>query len=225
MKTISTYGASLIDAMGDDDAVVDAARVSFDKIASNYSLEQNEKLIWFLAREGHWSPFSHCYLKFRVKAPLFVARQCQKHTVGLAWNEVSRRYVDSEPEFYVPEMWRARAEDVKQGSSDEAVDLLGYQGFRRRTPQEALDRLMEHAYDTYSEMIEEGVAPEMARMVLPQSTMTEWIWSGSLYAFARVCKERLHPSAQRETRWVAEDIAEALAEKFPVSWQALGPKD
>lgn len=206
------------DVLGNDLSVVNAARVSFDK-ESSYELFPQEDtwdlaakdrgLINYLATHGHWSPFSHAYLKFRVKAPVFVARQLQKHTVGLAWNEVSRRYVDSEPEFYVPDIWRAKAENVKQGSSDEAV------------PDISSDRINAYCLAGYNNMLKAGVCPEQARMVLPQSMMTEWIWSGSLYAFARVCKQRLDSHAQAETRIVAEKIALESEHVFPVSWNAL----
>lgn len=215
----------LIDRMGTDLDVVNAARVSFDKESdwdhSQWSGEtavrpvlgdKDAKLISYLADHGHWSPFSHCYVKFRVKAPIFVARQLQKHTVGLAWNEVSRRYVDSEPEFYVPEKWRKRAENVKQGSSDEAAmdeDTAGFAHF------------CYHAMAYYQDMLDSGVCPEQARMILPQSMMTEWIWSGSLYAFARVCKLRLDSHTQAETREIAKHIANHLNTIFPVSTKAL----
>ena len=215
----------LIDHMGSDLRVVNAARVSFDK-ASQWDVmtcqmtglkvdkalsAKDEKLIHYLAKHGHWSPFSHCFLTFRIKAPLFVARQLQKHQVGLAWNEVSRRYVDSDPEFYVPDGWRKRAENVKQGSSDTEVyhDSSVY-NVAVRTAVNAYDRLLD-----------DGVCPEQARMVLPQSMYTEWFWSGSLYAFARVCKQRMDSHAQRETQEVAKEISHHIAELFPVSWKAL----
>lgn len=208
----------LIDHMGSDLRVVNAARVSFDKASQMTGLkvdkvlsDKDEKLIHYLAQHGHWSPFSHCFLTFRIKAPLFVARQLQKHQVGLAWNEVSRRYVDSDPEFYVPDGWRKRAENVKQGSSDTEVyhDSSVY-NVAVRTAVNAYDRLLD-----------DGVCPEQARMVLPQSMYTEWFWSGSLYAFARVCKQRMDSHAQRETQEVAKEISHHIAELFPVSWKAL----
>lgn len=215
----------LIDHMGDDLRVANAARVSFAKESEwTTSHEQGErvqrvlsdkdtKLISYLAKHGHWSPFSHCFLTFRIKAPIFVARQLQKHQVGLAWNEVSRRYVDSEPEFYVPDGWRKRAENVKQGSGEdlEGKDHLNavYAGIIGR------------AIGNYQGLLDQGVCPEQARMLLPQSMMTEWFWSGSLYAFSRVCKQRLDSHAQKETREIAQEIAFHLAEKFPVSYQAL----
>jgi thymidylate synthase (FAD) len=220
----------LIDHMGDDLRVANAARVSFAKESKgdftwgDHPLSQEHvkpkyvptdadaKLIHYLAKHGHWSPFSHCFLTFRIKAPIFVARQLQKHQVGLAWNEVSRRYVDSEPAFYVPDSWRKRAGNVKQGSSDEVSDDIDN------------DALVQHYGEvaaTYKEMIDRGIAPEQARMILPQSMYTEWYWSGSLYAFARVCKLRLDSHTQKETREVAHQIAHHLTEKFPVSYQAL----
>lgn len=213
----------LIDHMGSDLSVVNAARVSFDKVSSfDYDpheqvwelSDKDTKLIHYLAKHGHWTPFAHCFLSFRIKAPIFVARQLQKHQVGLAWNEVSRRYVDSEPEFYHPRIWRKKAENVKQGSSSEQADL-------NVLSQEIVGMAYAPALRMYKSLLDDGVCPEQARMVLPQSMMTEWIWSGSLYAFARVCKLRLDPHAQKETQSVAEEIARLTREKFPVSWHAL----
>lgn len=213
-----------LNVMGDDLDVVNAARVSFDK-RSRYAYETDPKtgdlvlhlsttdrnLIFYLARHKHWTPFAHCFVSFRIKAPIFVARQLVKHQVGLAWNEVSRRYVDSDPEFYVPKHWRARAENVKQGSSDEPVTLdFDPSGISTKT-----------AFITYKKLLEQGVCPEQARMVLPLNTMTEWVWSGSLAAFARVCKLRLDPHAQSETREIAQLINDKMKLLFPVSWEAL----
>jgi thymidylate synthase (FAD) len=230
-RLVSKIKVDLIDHMGSDLSVVNAARVSFDKASEWETVpyrhgmcqsdigwedvlsDKDTKLIHYLAKHNHWSPFAHCFLSFRIKAPIFVARQLQKHQVGLAWNEVSRRYVDTEPEFYVPDGWRKRAENVKQGSSDETVNhVILDAAYRTR---------MEECLVTYQTMIERGVCPEQARMVLPQSMMTEWIWSGSLYAFARVCKLRLDPHTQKETQGVAEEIARLAREKFPVSWHSL----
>lgn len=214
---MSQMNVDLIDHMGSDLTVVNAARVSFDK-ESSYEEDRHgwflkasdQKLIDYLAKHNHWSPFSHCFLSFRIKAPIFVARQLAKHQVGLSWNEVSRRYVDSDPEFYVPDAWRKRAENVKQGSSDVTVDTLGSNG--------AMNAVCLAAYKT---LLAEGVCPEQARMVLPQSMMTEWIWSGSLYAFSRVCKQRLDSHAQLETQQVARVIANECKKNFPISWAAL----
>lgn len=223
----------LIDHMGSDLDVVNAARVSFDKESKwqehqeadngRYWLElspKDAKLIKYLADYGHWSPFSHCYVKFRIKAPIFVARQLQKHQVGLAWNEVSRRYVDSEPEFFkVPKNgWRLKADNVKQGSSDETFTGTPTNTvYNAQTP----NSVMGSALRMYNSLIELGICPEQARMVLPQATMTEWIWSGSLFAFARVCKQRLDPHAQKETQEIAAGIHLHLKKLFPVSTEAL----
>ena len=227
---ITDISVQLTDYMGNDLSVVNADRVSFDKESDwevtqyeegsrdvSISLkESDKKLIKYLAEHNHWSPFSHAFASFRIKAPIFVARQLVKHTVGLAWNEVSRRYVDNEPEFYLPEYWRKRAESVKQGSSDEPV--LTIEGYPLNV---SVWDSMEGALELYNDMLEAGVCAEQARMILPQNTMTEWIWSGSLYAFARVCNLRLDSHTQRETQEVAKLIDKAMKEIFPVSWEVL----
>lgn len=226
MKT-APISVELIGHLGSDLDVVNAARVSFNKEsgwdfgpsgtldAGTKFLSMNDtKLVKYLADHQHWSPFSHCFVRFRIKAPIFVARQLQKHTVGLAWNEVSRRYVDFEPEFYMPEGWRKRSNNAKQGSED--VIVMGSENY-----QLAVDRYVSHLVSLYSGMISGGICPEQARMILPQNMMTEWWWSGSLFAFVRVCKLRLDAHAQKETREVAEGIAVHLAHLFPHSWTAL----
>ena len=205
--------AELIDAMGDDLTVVNAARVSFAKEVEEFG-ERDTRLIKYLARHNHWTPFAHVTATFRVQAPIFVARQLFKHKVGLTENEISRRYVDDEPEFWIPEYFRQKAEDKKQGSREEANPYSSYfvsemVGF--------LDRSVE----LYNEMLRDGVAPEQARMVLPQSMMTEWIWTGSLAAFARVCKQRISKDAQAETAVIAKDISDQLSGVAPVSWEVL----
>lgn len=213
----------LIDHMGSDITVVNAARVSFDKASSYeedreglwYLKASDARLIQYLATHDHWTPFAHPQLTFRIKAPLFVARQLGKHQVGLVWNEVSRRYVDSEPEFYLPPVWRKRAENVKQGSSDEAA--ADSDGLRLRV-NEMYGRML----GNYEGLLAQGVCPEQARMVLPQAMMTEWYWTGSLAAFARVVKLRLDPHSQMETQEVARGIEVHLERLFPVSWAALG---
>jgi thymidylate synthase (FAD) len=169
------------------------------------------ELLWDWRRNPtHWAPFAHPHATFRIKAPIFVARQLAKHQIGMTWSEVSRRYVDEEPEFYTPEVWRKRAENVKQGSSDEAVKFDGY------------DVFMDTWMDMYSEMLARGICPEQARMVLPQSTMTEWIWTGSLYAWANVFNQRKPGGhAQRETQEIARQLASHMEPLFPVSWKAL----
>ena len=206
----------LVDSMGTDASVVNAARVSFGKRISAMS-PGDEKLINYLAKHGHWSPFGHATLQFRIKAPVFVARQLVKHQVGLCWNEVSRRYVEYEPEFYEVDKWRGKPTDKKQGSSEDEIEWVSR---LRRTG--ALKLEVENlALENYNIMLEAGVAPEQARMILPQSMMTEWIWSGSLYSFARVCNLRCAPDAQYETRLVADIIDKKTVILFPVSWPAL----
>ena len=213
---------NLIDKMGSDLSVVNAARVSFAKISEWETIPhagptegalkyEDERLIKYLAKHGHWTPFGHGSLQFHIKAPVFVARQLVKHQVGLVWNEVSRRYVNSEPEFYTPEVWRGAPENKKQGSSDIKIDI---------DPNDFV-RMYDSAKWMYEHLLEIGVCPEQARMVLPQSMMTEWYWSGTLYAFARVCNLRCKDDAQFETQMVANQIDELAKEIFPYSWEAL----
>ena len=207
----------LIDKMGSDLTVVNAARVSFGKNKEVFDAS-DEKLISFLARHNHWSPFAHCSVQFRIKAPVFVARQLVKHQVGLSWNEISRRYVDYEPEFYDPDIWRARAEDKKQGSDEESN--LEWIDRDTRTGRLHVE-VYELANKNYKRMLEAGVAPEQARMILPQSMMTEWYWSGTLYAFARVCNLRCAKDTQLESRIVADSIDKFCNKEFPYSWKYL----
>ena len=222
--------------MGDDLAVVNAARVSFDK-ESNWELvdapqygcdpnelytqhvlsEQDKKLINYLAKHNHWSPFAHNSITLRIKAPIFVARQLVKHQVGGVWNEVSRRYVDSEPEFYFPDVWRKAAKNVKQGSSDEKLEML----YPEMDLAMYIESVLAETLSLYQTCLSKGMCPEQARMILPQNTMTEWWWTGSLMFFARVCKQRLDPHSQKETRDVAELISKQLLKLFPYSWEVL----
>ena len=179
---------ALLDQMGDDLSVVNAARVSFDKV--HLEMEPgDEKLIKYLADHDHWSPFAHTSLQFHIKAPVFVARQLAKHQVGLVWNEVSRRYVSETPLTWKPDVWRKAADDKKQGSMDEPISS---ESLISSTYTEAMMRCL----STYDIMIDAGVCPEQARAVLPQSAYTEWYWTGSLYAFSRVCKLRRAKDAQ-----------------------------
>jgi thymidylate synthase (FAD) len=214
--------ATLMDHMGSDITVVNAARVSFGKKSdSTYTTDKDEKLIWYLAEHKHMSPFGHCFASFHVKAPVFVARQLVKHKF-LRWNEISRRYVDEEPEFYVPDVWRGRAEDKKQGSNG-VVEL--YNCFDKRNPNFLVGETLTHYTklqgELYQSLLDAGVCPEQARMVLPQSTMTEWYWSGSLDAFADMCILRCASDTQQETQEVANQISERMRKLFPVSWSAL----
>ena len=204
----------LVDKMGSDLSVVNAARVSFAKKHEEFDKHNDERLIKYLAKHNHWSPFAHCSLQFHIRAPVFVARQMVKHQVGLSWNEVSRRYVDDEPEFYDPHMWRQRAPDTKQGSLMTAVrnnDIV------RKT----IDNFNEMVTTIYNNLLEHEVAPEQARMILPQSMMTEWYWSGTLYAFARVCNLRTSRDAQWETQSVAHEISKHAKGSFPICWKHL----
>ena len=208
--------ATYVDHMGNDLSVVNAARVSFGKKSEmEYDpwgppklKTKDIKLIKYLARHKHTSPFGHAFASFHVKAPIFVARQLVKHKF-LRWNEVSRRYVDDDPEFYTPPVWHGRSADKKQGADGVA---------HTKAEPEFVDYT---AIRIYKRMIGEGVAPEQARMVLPQSTMTEWYWSGSLDAFADMCRLRLKEDTQYESRLVAQQINEKMRELFPVSWEAL----
>ena len=230
MKT-AAMNVDYVDHMGTDLTVVNAARVSFDKTsgfdyeddgfyAIPFLKDKDAKLIKYLADHNHWSPFAHTSIQLRVKAPVFVARQLVKHQVGGVWNEVSRRYVDSEPEFWFPTEWRGRpAGSMKQGSSG-VVDLPDHFSQYLDVNLKPLDAV-QLSLNMYNHMLECGVAPEQARMILPQNMMTEWYWTGSLMFFARVCRERLAPGAQLETREVAEGIAEIVAPLFPVSWSSL----
>lgn len=209
--------ATYIDHMGTDLSVANAARVSFgkksemleDKHGFWYVQSKDIKLIKYLAKHKHYSPFGHAFASFHVKAPIFVARQLVKHKF-LRWNEISRRYVDDNPEFYVPDVWRGKAEDKKQGSSGEV-----------KLPYLVPHEFNKSALYEYQTLLEAGVAPEQARMVLPQSTMTEWYWSGSLDAFADMAKLRCKSDTQYETRIVADKISAVMADLFPHSWEAL----
>jgi thymidylate synthase (FAD) len=204
--------------MGDDLSVVNAARVSFGK-KSDYMMRihngeakvlqhKDDRLIKYLAKHKHKSPFNHTFTTFHVKAPVFVARQLVKHEY-MPWNEISRRYVDSDPEFYVPDVWRGRSADKKQGSDGVVKSNANVPYFN--------DTML----GVYTQLLDEGVAPEQARMVLPQSMMTEWYWSGTLYAFAKMCGLRLKEDTQAETRIVAEKIEDVMMKLYPVSWEAL----
>jgi thymidylate synthase (FAD) len=241
---------TLVDHMGSDLSVVNAARVSFGKKSELETLvlsyqefeeadytgwrqrewftepyygveltklsDRDAKLIRYLAKHKHMSPFGHAFLSFHVKAPIFVARQLVKHKF-LRWNEISRRYVDDEPEFYVPDVWRGRSADKKQGS-DGVVTLYEDDPMRQAYPPTEMNGFI---LETYEYLLDQGVAPEQARMLLPQSTMTEFYWSGSLDAFAAMCVLRLKNDTQFETRLVAQQIDEVMSSLFPVSWKAL----
>jgi len=208
-----------IDHMGSDLSVVNAARVSFGKTSEMDMSDQwgppklkdkDAKLIHYLAKHGHYSPFGHAFASLHVKAPIFVARQLVKHKF-LRWNEISRRYVDDEPEFYVPDQWRGRSADKKQGSDGvvEGIDST------------VVESLVKCAKHDYNYLLAKGVSPEQARMILPQNMMTEWYWSGSLDAFMDMCNLRCKLDTQYETRLVAEYILSKMINLFPISVEAL----
>ena len=205
----------LLETFGSDLTVVNAARVSFAK-ESTVMTPADSKLITYLAKHQHTSPFFHPQIRLRLKMPIFVAREWFRHTVGFARNEVSRRYVDSEVECYIPdaEMIRERDTNKKQGSKTTAVDNSEY-------AREHIYDLTHTAVGTYNKLLSENVAPEVARMVLPQSMYTEFIETASLFAYARLCKLRLGPDAQMEIRLYAQVLSGLLEKAFPVSWPAL----
>jgi len=237
--------ATLIDHMGSDLSTVNAARVSFGKASEavewlDYDYEngnrcgdliavleeRDKKLIRYLAKHKHLSPFGHAFASFHVKAPIFVARQLQKHKF-LRWNEISRRYVSDEPEFYVPEVWRGKSADKKQGS-DGVINMDIITNTGEPYTDAYKETMAEYIFEEnlvvgifYKRLLKVGVAPEMARMVLPQSTMTEWYWSGSLDAFASMCRLRCASDTQYESRVVADQISKVMGDLFPVSWPAL----
>jgi len=219
--------AEYVDHLGSDLTVVNAARVSFDKQASAYRVpnadgtdrlvlwDRDKRLINYLAKHNHWTPFSHPQVTLRETVPIFVARQRFKHTVGFTYNEVSRRYVDQEPEFFEPKEWRGRPVDKKQGS-DGVVDLSRFDA-SKTVPS----RLNQIALETYNELLRIGVAPEQARMVLPQSMYTSYYVTGSLAAFARAYALRSKPDAQLEIQELASDWDKIIRPLFPESWSAL----
>jgi thymidylate synthase (FAD) len=207
--------AELLQVMGDDLMVVNAARVSMDKHHESFD-ESDEKLIRYLATHDHWTPFSHPQIQMRIKAPIFVARQWYRSVVGVARNEVSRRYVDSDPEFFTPEVWRARPDgSIKQGSGGPIPET------RHAWVQATYSDALRSAEWFYQALLNEGIAPEQARMVLPQSMMTTWIETGSLAYWARVCNLRIDAHAQAEIQDLAKKVSDQIAPHFSVSWSAL----
>ena len=213
---VANIEVKYIDHMGNDKRVVDAARVSFnqDEDWIHEIEERDKKLIKYLAEHDHWSPFAHTSIQFKCKAPLFLARQLVKHQVGGVWNEVSRRYVSHEPEFWFPEYFRGRPDNMKQGSEDSPIQ---HNAFAIDVTKKSTKR----ALDDYNELLKIGVAPEQARIILPLNTMTEWYWTGSLLFWARVCKLRLDPHAQKEAQEFANLVSYHCAKLFPVSWEEL----
>lgn len=227
--------AELINHMGSDLTIVNAARVSFDK-ASIWDIETilddseedgfyhvkslqegDKRLISYLAKHNHFTPFTHAVITLRETVPIFVARQRFKHTVGFTYNEVSRRYVDDAPEFYLPDSWRERAENKKQGS--------GGNHLKSEMWSDVISETYRQLLSTYNTMIRDGVAPEQARMILPQSMMTSYYVTGSLAAFSRAYQLRSSEDSQYEIRLLADEWASIIAPLFPISWNALTKKD
>lgn len=203
----------LLDVFGDDLTVVNAARVSFAKESTEMT-DRDAKLVKYLADHNHVTPFFHPQARFRIKMPIFVAREWFRHQIGFARNEVSRRYVDSDPEFWMPEELRERDSNKKQGSKESKIQYNGH----------CLARMKKHQEDSlelYKYLLDYQVCPEQARAVLPQSMLTEFIETGSLAAYARLYKLRTDPTAQREIQELAAAVGNLLAEKFPISWNAL----
>lgn len=233
--------AEYIDHLGDDLRVVNAARVSFNKesdwgwfepigndpnppIVEKEGLRpSDQKLIKYLANHDHWTPFSHVMVTMRETVPIFVARQRFKHMIGFTYNEVSRRYVDDPPKFFRPETWRGAPENRKQGSSDVEIVDLRMQGFQMQTVNAAYEKLIQHAETLYRDMIEAGVAPEQARMVLPQSMYTSYYTTGSLPAWARAYKLRVDTNAQKEIQELAAQWNKVISSipELKYSWNAL----
>lgn len=203
----------LLDVFGDDLTVVNAARVSFAKESTEMS-DRDAKLVKYLAEHNHVTPFFHPQARFRIKMPIFVAREWFRHQIGFARNEVSRRYVDSDPEFWMPSELRERDSNKKQGSKEDKIQYNGHCLARMKKHQE-------ESLELYKYLLDYQVCPEQARAVLPQSMLTEFIETGSLAAYARLYKLRTDPTAQREIQELAAAVGNLLSEKFPISWAAL----
>lgn len=209
-------GIELLDHMGDDLAIANAARVSFHKESEEFSFK-DEGLIAFLARHNHTTPFRHTAIKLRCKVPFALARQLGKHQVGLSWNEVSRRYVSTTPTIWLPKELHCYTKDKKQGCGNVLVDY-----------EKQLELIKSHSVNSivlYQSLLDAGVAPEETRLVLPQNIMTEFIWTGSLLAFAEVYKQRIDAHAQGFAREFADKLAIVVEPLFPVAWKAITTKE
>lgn len=202
-----------IDHMGSDLSVVNAARCSFAKQHDKFDDTNDTKLINYLARHGHWTPFAHAFVTMRFKAPIAVHAQCGKHQIGFSMNTVSRRYVSDTPELFLPEFRTKPEGSIKQGSGELHPDnlIIQYDYFQ----------MCKSAIELYEQMILDGVAPEQARFVLPQGVYTEWVWSGSLQAWARFYNQRSDTHAQQEIQELANMVNDITKNLFPVSWVAL----
>lgn len=211
---MSQIKVELLDHMGDDLAVVQAARVSFAKDVEQFDEQRDPKLINYLATHDHWTPFAHTALKFRVAAPVPIRTQCFKHKIGMVENEESRRYISTTPEIFVPDFFRSKPEgSIKQGSGEKHRHSEFFIQTYKRAVQEAVD--------LYEWMLKDGICPEQARFVLPQGAIVNWIWTGNLVSFANFYLKRTDPTAQKEVKMVAELIGEEVKKLFPVSWKAL----
>lgn len=222
---MSQIKVELLDSMGDDLDVCNAARVSFAKETQWAAMEAGEgmlasgdiKLINYLAKHDHWTPFAHTALKFRVAAPVPIRTQCFKHKVGMVENEESRRYISSTPEIFIPDFFRSKPEgSIKQGSGDKHPDSDAWLYEYDCTTMRCLE--------VYEMMLEDGVCPEQARFILPQGAIVNWIWTGNLVSFANFYNKRTDTNAQREVQVVAELVGKEVERIFPVSWKALTEK-
>jgi thymidylate synthase (FAD) len=202
-----------ISHMGDDLMVVNAARVSFKK-QSNTLEEKDIKLINYLAKHKHWTPFAHPQICLHIKAPFPIRTQFFKHKVGFVENEVSRRYVDDDPEYFYPR-WSSRPTNMKQGAGDHVETDLQNKAYL------IYSQAIEACNNAYKDLLKIGIAPEQSRMILPLGTYTEWYWTGSLAAYARFYAQRSDPHAQAEIREYAEKIGSIISGLFPVSWSAI----
>lgn len=210
---MSQIKVELIDHMGSDLAVVNAARVSFAKESKEFG-EQDERLIRYLAKHDHWTPFAHTAIQFRVAAPVPIRTQCFKHKVGLVENEESRRYISTRPEIYMPEFLRAKPEgSIKQGSGGKHYDSAFWLG--------QYDKYTSHCVSLYLDMLDDGVCPEQARFILPQGAIVNWIWTGNLVSYANFYNKRTESTAQKEVGDVAIPLGKLVEQLFPVSWKAL----
>ena len=211
----SKLEATLVDSMGNDQSVVNAARVSFENADDDTrTAAQDAGLINYLAKHNHWTPFAHTAITFKMKAPIPIRTQCFKHKQGFVENEESRRYISSTPEYFVP-TFRESVSNKKQGSGDDLSEE------DQSAAQWVYNQWMETAIDMYEKAVAHGICEEQARLYLPQGCMVNWVWTGSLAAYARFCKQRLDPHAQKEIQELAMLISEQLAELYPVSWEAL----
>ena len=232
VRVLDAGFVQLVDRMGSDLTVVNSARVSFsnqsewdDHTKDRMILkERDEKLIRYLAKHNHWTPFAHPQITLRIKAPISIRTQFFKHKQGFVENEISRRYVDNPPEFYHPEWRRKPNKNAKQGS-DGLLECSGggdtSGGFATHPLYRKYQSLMRDAENVYEDLISANVAPEQARFVLPQAMYTEWYWTGSLAAYARFYKQRIDEHAQWEIQQYADAVGKIIEPFFPISWQEL----